>query len=123
MPNMAAPWHPRTEREKVVNGTGTGYRKNSPRRLCIAILEAVVALPKSIKAILKNKNQYHWRELLQVSFLSRRKFCRDKHVFVATKVSLSRQKYVCRDKRVFVATKVLLVAAPASDKSTHKRVN
>ena len=68
---MAALWHLRTEREKVVNGTGTAYRKNSPRRLGIAILEAVVALPRSVKAILKNKDQYHWRELPQVSLLSR----------------------------------------------------
>ena len=34
-------------------------------------------------------------------------FCRDKHVFVATKVSLSRQTF-CRDKIMFVATNILL---------------
>ena len=65
-------------------------------------------------------------------------FCRDKHVFkatkksfVATKVCLPRQNFcrdkkicrdktfvatnICRDKHVFVATKMMLVAAPASD--------
>ena len=99
---MAALWHLRTEREKVVNGTGTAYRKNSPRRLGIAILHAVVALPRSVKAILKNKDQYHWRELPQVSLLSR-------------------QTRVCC--RVFVATKIILVAAPANDKTAHKGVN
>ena len=41
---------------------------------------------------------YHWRELPQVSFLSRQtRVCRDK-----TRL-LSRQKYACRDKTV-VAT-------------------
>ena len=29
--------------------------------------------------------RYQWRELPQVSFSSRQKFCRDKHVFVTTK--------------------------------------
>ena len=42
-------------------------------------------------------------------------FCRDKHVFVATKVSLSRQN-LCREKnKMFVATKLILVAVPAND--------
>ena len=47
-------------------------------------------------------------------------FCHDKHVLVATKVSLSRKKF-CRDKimcvcdKSFVATKMILVAAPAGD--------
>ena len=58
---------------------------------------------------------------------SRRKFCHDKHSFVATKESvccdrsklvatnvLSRQKYVCPDKS-FVETKIILAAAPAND--------
>ena len=62
---------------------------------------------------------YHWRELPQVSFLSRQNLCRDKtrllsrqnyacHLFVAVtvltrqKVSLSRQKF-CRDKIMFIA--------------------
>ena len=35
----------------------------------------------------------HWRKLPRVSFLSRQKYgCRDKHVFVATTILLSRQK-------------------------------
>ena len=86
---------------------------------------------------------YHWRELPQVSFLSRQKSCRDKHVFVETehvfcrdksmlvlsrqtRVYLSRHTFVatkdffvcffCHDKQVFVATKkIILVAAPAND--------
>ena len=43
--------------------------------------------------------------------------CRDRHVFVATKLCLSRQKYQAyffRNK-TFVATKIILVAAPAND--------
>ena len=51
--------------------------------------------------------EYHGRELPQVSFLSRQKFCLDKHMFVATKV-LSRQTRVCRDKSKLVATKRFL---------------
>ena len=42
---------------------------------------------------------YHW--LPQVSFSSRQKFCRDKHVFVTTK------HIFCRDKSMLVATKLL----------------
>ena len=61
----------------------------------------------SKKALFHNdKVSYHWRELPQVSFWSRQKFCgefcRDKHVFVATNM-------------FFVATKMILVAAPAND--------
>ena len=53
--------------------------------------------------------EYHWRELPQVSFLSRQtricrakylsrqKFCREKHTFVAINTCLSRQTRVCRD--------------------------
>ena len=56
---------------------------------------------------------YHWRELPQVSFLSRQMFCRDKHAFVATK------DVFCRNKHVFVVTfvavKIILVAAPTND--------
>ena len=74
----------------------------------------------------------HWRELPQVSFLSRQKFCHDKHIFcqnsclswqtcvccdkthllswrkcvVMTKL-LWRQTYFCGDKHNFVATKHL----------------
>ena len=46
-------------------------------------------------------NTYHWRELPQVSFLSRqayfcgnkRRVCFNKHLFVATKTCMSRQKW------------------------------
>ena len=54
-------------------------------------------------------------------------FCREKNIFIATKV-VPRQAYFCRDERrvlsretrvnrdkTFVATKMSLVAAPASD--------
>ena len=48
-------------------------------------------------------------------------FCCDKHVFITTKVSLSRQNMFVATKVVlqhsFVATKITLVAAPASDRS------
>ena len=46
--------------------------------------------------------QYRWRELPQVSFLSRQKFCSDKHTFVMTK------DVFCSDKHVFVMTIFLL---------------
>ena len=58
---------------------------------------------------------YHWGELPQVPFLSRQKFCRDKHVFVATKhvfvprKYLSRQAYFCRDKKRVCRDKSKLV--------------
>ena len=61
--------------------------------------------------------EYDWRELPQVSFLSRqRRVCRDKYVFVTTNTMggtttkirlLSRQKYACCDKS-FVAIKLCL---------------
>ena len=67
----------------------------------------------------KGQVNYHWRELPQVSFLSRQAFCCDKHVFlvtkyvkimlhtfVATNTCLSGQTF-CRDKYNFVATNVL----------------
>ena len=71
-------------------------------------------------------NYYHWRELPQAEFLSRQKFCCDKHVFchdksmlAATKLlswqnCLSWQKFccntnICHDKHVFVATSILLL--------------
>ena len=44
---------------------------------------------------------YHWRELPQVSFLSRQMFCHDKHVFVA------RKNVFCRIKSMLAAMKVL----------------
>ena len=50
--------------------------------------------------------EHHWRELPQVSFLSRQKFCRNKHAFVETNMCLSRQNNICRDK-TFVTTKTL----------------
>ena len=57
----------------------------------------------------------HWRELPQVSFLSRQKLCRcntcfsrQTGVFLDKTRLLLRQKYACRDKRIFVATKLLL---------------
>ena len=56
-----------------------------------------------------NQPAYHWRELPQVSFWSRQKFCRDKHVFCRDKTRLFclRQKYAFRDE-TFVATKVFV---------------
>ena len=52
-------------------------------------------------------------------------FCRDKHMFAATNIILSRQSFAhifvvtknvfCRDTHVFVATRIRLVAAPAND--------
>ena len=75
---------------------------------------------------------------LRQNFLSQQtRVCRDKHVFVATKVNLSQQdfcsdkNYVCSDKylsrqkfchrknmfvttKLFVGTKIILVAAPAN---------
>ena len=58
---------------------------------------------------------YQWRELPQLGFLSRQKFRRDKHVFVATKHILcrdkthllSRQNNACRDK-TFVGINIFL---------------
>ena len=63
--------------------------------------------------------EYHGRELPQVSFLTRQKFCLDKHVFVATKhVVCVRQQFcrivLSRQQTCFVATKMILVAAPAN---------
>ena len=37
-------------------------------------------------------------------YLSRQKFCCEKHVFVATNIIFSRQAYFCRIKHLFVAT-------------------
>ena len=61
-------------------------------------------------------------KIIFVAFATKDVFCSDKHVFVATKVSLSRlsrQNYVCRvrdkrrvfssDKQMFVAIKVSFV--------------
>ena len=49
---------------------------------------------------------YHWRELPQVSFLSRQKLCLDKYVFCRDKSVLATTK-VCRDKNILVATSIL----------------
>ena len=88
---------------------------------------------------------YYWRELTQVSFLSRQNtsfvatnvclsrqnyVCLDKCI-VAIKVCLPRQTYVCHDKiifvsihilsrkHLFVATKMILIAVPAYDSYLH----
>ena len=63
-------------------------------------------------------------ELPEVSFLSRQKICRDKHVFFATKHVFCRDKstlvatklFSLKTRVCFVATKMILVAAPANDK-------
>ena len=75
------------------------------------------------KSFKKAVNSYYWRELPQVSFLSRQKFCLDKYVFdeakhvfcrdksmLATTKLLSRQKYACLSRQ-----KVILVAALDND--------
>ena len=78
--------------------SGTDHPSNSTRT-CYATEEAFLTSEHlSADAVI-----YHWRERLQVSFLSRQKFCRDKGMLVATKVCLSRQKYACRDKTFLVA--------------------
>ena len=83
------------------------------RLLCLAFL---LLCRKSARSILPKPTileevsvvDYHWREVPQVSFLSRQKYaCRNKtfvaHTFVAFFVVF------------FVATKMILVAAPAND--------
>ena len=46
------------------------------------------------------RKSYHCLELQQVSFSSRQRFCRDKHMSVATKIRLlSRQKPVCLSRQ------------------------
>ena len=85
---------------------------------------------------------YHWRELPQVSFLSRQntsivttkvclprqQFCRDKIMFVATNIcfvatSFGRKSFVAisivrRDKRrILSRQKIIFVAAPVNDRS------
>ena len=56
---------------------------------------------------IRTPNSYHWRELPQVSFLSRQKFCRDKIMFVATNICRDKNIF-CHNKHDFVATSVLL---------------
>ena len=72
---------------------------------------------------------YYWRELPQVSFLSRRNFCCDKityvvtkYFFVASNTCLLRKHTFAATKDVFkhvfscfVVTKMIFVAAPAND--------
>ena len=56
---------------------------------------------------------YHWRELLQVSFLSRKNVLSRQ-----TRLSWQTETHVCRDKirhKTFVATKIFL-AAPVNDR-------
>ena len=54
---------------------------------------------------------YHWRELPQVSFLSRQKYpCRDKTYFCRDK-SFVTTKIFCRDKHNFKEEKGIFVAA------------
>ena len=66
-------------------------------------------------------HEYRWRELPQVRFLSRQMFGRDKHVFVAKNMCLSRQKTclprqnMCLSRQDFVVTRIVFVAAPAND--------
>ena len=62
-------------------------------------------LPFSLQWCLFTLHFHHWRELPQVSFLSRQKFCRDKHVFVATKHAFY------RDKSTVASTKLLYFVA------------
>ena len=67
---------------------------------------------------LATKDIFHATKVIM--FVARQNFCRDKNMFVATKV-LSRQAHFCRDKRrvfsrqktCFLATKMM--AAPAND--------
>ena len=54
-------------------------------------------------------------------FLTSFYVCRDKIMFVATNIILSRQKFCCGKQvfyhdKTFVATKMALVAAPTNDK-------
>ena len=62
----------------------------------------------------------------KLTFVTQTRVCREKNTsFVAKKICLSRinrdtfllrQAYFCRDKHVFVATKMILVSAPANDR-------
>ena len=82
---------------------------DSPMKPLRAI-SSLLAMPKTFLGV-PTHPLYYWRELPQVLFLSRQKFCRYKHVFVETKhvfcrdksmlavtKLLSRQNHVCRDK-------------------------
>ena len=51
--------------------------------------------------LIGNGLAYRWRELPQVSFLLRQKFCHDKHEFVTTK------HVFCHDKSMLAAAKLL----------------
>ena len=65
----------------------------------------------------------HWQELPQVSFLSRQKFCHDKHTFVMTKVMFCRNKHMFVVTNTFVTTKIILVAAPTNDSTQAKKLS
>ena len=119
--------------------SGAGGRAAGRRLLCCTI-SCFVARDEQAMAF--SGKDYHWRELPQVSFLSRQTrvsrvttrlvatkvcFCRDKIMFVATKL-LSRQIFVATDiillrQAYFFSRhtrisreKMILVAAPVSDK-------
>ena len=53
---------------------------------------------------------YHWRELPQVSFLSRQKFCWDKHTFVVTKDVFCCNGSMLVTKKTFETNKIMFVA-------------
>ena len=49
---------------------------------------------------------YQWRELPQVSFMLRQKFCHDKHVFVATNMFVATKHVFCCDKTRLLSRKL-----------------
>ena len=104
--------------------SGAGGRAAGRRLLCCTI-SCFVA--RDEQAMVFSGKDYHWRELPQVSFLSRQTrvsrvttrlvattvcFCRDKIMFVATKYFCRDKSFVttniCRDKHNFVSTSILL---------------
>ena len=85
-------------------GEWTGNVKITERKKFLVVGVAYELLHDTIVCF------YHWRELPQVSFLSRQMFCRDKIMFVAT-------KYFCHDKHVFVAKKKCLSKQNVCDKT------
>ena len=85
---------------------------------------------KFCRASIPLSRQKMWRELPQVSFLSRQNtskrrdrtfvatnIYRNKHNFIATKV-MSREAYFCRDKHVFLATKLSYQASTLLSEKT-----
>ena len=91
------------------------WRENFLLQGCLSVLTFIslsVPLPISRRSVSGSgcRGDYHWRELPQVSFLSRQKYCRDKHTsFVATKVCLLRQNDVCRGKYLSRQTHVCII--------------